>query len=37
MVSLKCPICGLEFTADTEEEAKKMMKEHAKENHQKEE
>jgi predicted small metal-binding protein len=36
MVTLKCPMCGLEFTADTEEEAKKMLIEHRKENHDKE-
>ena len=33
MVTLKCPHCGMEFTADSEEEAKKMMKKHGMEQH----
>ena len=30
---LKCPACGMTFTADTEEELKKLMREHSKKHH----
>jgi len=33
MVELKCPKCGKTFIGDSEEEAKRKMKEHAKEKH----
>jgi transposase-like protein len=36
MPTLKCPHCGMEFTAETEEEAKRKMSEHGMERHVKE-
>ncbi|MFP4170931.1 MAG: DUF1059 domain-containing protein [Methanomassiliicoccales archaeon] len=33
MATVKCKMCGMEFTADTEEEAKRKLKEHAQKEH----
>jgi len=32
-ITLECPKCGKTFTADTEEEAKRLRKQHAKKQH----